>query len=586
MANRVAIIERNTNLSHWRYVPTKKNPADLATRCVTISSFAASSCHAWLKGPEFLTKPEDYWPENACPLKDLPIEFTLKEKLAKVTSVSFGGNTAIDLLLEHFSSYHSLLKATAWLLRFKFYLKTKVNNSQSYFLTTSELQHAEKCLIIYTQHKSFPILVDKLKSGKTLGKKCVPSIKKLHPILVDNVIRVGGRLEKAPISWETKHPIIFPSKSPLSKLLIFRCHQRAGHSGMGHTWALLRQQFWVIKGAATVRQVIGKCVLCRKHNAKAGEQLMANLPEGRLKVNSPPFAHVGIDYFGPFLVKQRSETKRYGCIFSCLTVRAIHIEVARDLSTDAFINAMRRFIARIGNPLCIYSVNGTNFIGAERILKKSLEAWNQNQIHDHLLQKGIEWHFNPPSASHMGGSWERLIRSIRRILSATLQTQLTSDDVLTTVMAEAESILNSRPLILITLDPKDGQPLTSNHLLLLRESITLPPGLFDQRDNYARRRWAQAQYLTNQFWRRFVKEYLPSLNERQKWQKRKPNIMVNDLVLVVNEAVPRSQWSTARVLETYPDARGDVHSVMVKTLHSILKRPISKFCLIESAHAD
>ena len=157
MANRVAIIKRNTNLSHWRYVPTKKNPADLATRCVTISSFAASSCHVWLNGPEFLTKPEDYWPANACPLKDLPIELTLKEKLANVTSVSFGGNTVIVLLLEHFSSYHPLLKATAWLLRFKSYLKTKVNNSQSYFLTTSELKHAEKCLIIYTQHKSFPI---------------------------------------------------------------------------------------------------------------------------------------------------------------------------------------------------------------------------------------------------------------------------------------------------------------------------------------------------------------------------------------------------------------------------------------------
>ena len=113
VANRVAIIERNTNLSHWRYVPTKKNPADLATRCVTISSFAASSCHIWLNGPECLTKQEDYWPANVCPLKDLPIEFTLKEKLANVTSVSFGGNTATDLLLEHFSSYHSFLKATA-----------------------------------------------------------------------------------------------------------------------------------------------------------------------------------------------------------------------------------------------------------------------------------------------------------------------------------------------------------------------------------------------------------------------------------------------------------------------------------------
>ena len=177
---------------------------------------------------------------------------------------------------------------------------------------------------------------------------------------------------------------------------------------MGHTWALLRQHFWVINGATTMRQVIGKCVLCRKRNAKAGEQLMANLLEDRLKVNSPPFALVGIDYFGPFLAKQgRSEAKRYGCIFSCLTVRATHIEVAKDLSTNVFINAMRRFIARRDNPFYIYSDNGANFVGAERILKKSLETWNQNQIHDHSLQKGIEWHFNPPSASHMDGSWGR-----------------------------------------------------------------------------------------------------------------------------------------------------------------------------------
>ena len=139
-------------------------------------------------------------------------------------------------------------------------------------------------------------------------------------------------------------------------------------------------------------------------------------------------------------------------------------------------------------------------------------------------------------------------------------------------MTGAESILNSKPLIPITLDPKNVQPLTTNHLLLLRESITLPPGLFDQKDKYGRQRWAQAQYLTNQFCRRFMKEYLPSSNERQKWQTGKPNNIVNDLVLVINKAVLRSQGSIARVLDTYPDARDDVRIVMVKTPHSVLKK--------------
>ena len=155
---------------------------------------------------------------------------------------------------------------------------------------------------------------------------------------------------------------------------------------------------------------------------------------------------------------------------------------------------MRRFIALRCNLLCIYSDNGTKFIAAERISKGSLEAWNQYQLNDQILRKSLEWYFNSPSTSHIGGSCEKLIRSIRGILSAIFQTQLTSDDVLTTVIAKAESNENSRPLIPITFDPKDGQPLTPNHLLLLRESINLPSGLFKQKKNYARRRSAQTKF--------------------------------------------------------------------------------------------
>ena len=148
---------------------------------------------------------------------------------------------------------------------------------------------------------------------------------------------------------------------------------------MGHTWASLRQLYWIVKDSVTVRRVIGNCVFCKKRKAPVGQQLMADLPLGRLQVNEPPFLPVGVDYFGPFLVKQgRSQVKRHGCIFTCLSMRAVHLEVAYNLTTDSFLQALRRFRSRRGKPQQIHSDNGTNFVGAEKIFRDSLQLWNQS----------------------------------------------------------------------------------------------------------------------------------------------------------------------------------------------------------------
>ena len=164
---------------------------------------------------------------------------------------------------------------------------------------------------------------------------------------------------------------------------------------------------------------------------------MADLPADRLTPGEPPFSYVGIDFFGPLYVKQgRSTVKHYGCLFSCLTMRASHIEVTESLQTDSFINALRRFISRRGNPKIARSDNGTNLCGAERELKEASETWNQQKIKTFLHQRNIEWKFNPPGASHMGGVWERIIRSIRKILRSLLREQLISGETLRTLMAE------------------------------------------------------------------------------------------------------------------------------------------------------
>jgi transposase InsO family protein len=198
---------------------------------------------------------------------------------------------------------------------------------------------------------------------------------------------------------------------------------------------------------------------------------MADLQIDRVQPDKPPFTYVGVDFFGPLFVKQgRSRVKRYGCLFTCLVIRAIHIEIAHSLDVSSFIDALRRFIARRGRPEEIRSDRGTNFIGAERELKESLEKWNHSKLNEFLCLKEIKWKFNPAAASHMGGAWERLIRSIKKILKALLDEQLVNDETLATAMAEVEAIVNSRPITPNPDSPFDTEALTPNHVLMLCSS--------------------------------------------------------------------------------------------------------------------
>ena len=247
------------------------------------------------------------------------------------------------------------------------------------------------------------------------------------------------------------------------------------------------------------------------------QQKMTILPEDRITPSKPPFTYVGVDCFGPFTVRRgRTTAKRYGVLFTCLAIRAVHIEVVHSMETESFINALRRFIARRGCPEEIRSDNGGNFVKGEKKLREAVRQWNQGQIHEHLLQHDIKWIFNPPTASHHGGVWERCIRTVRKVMKALLKEQILDDESLNTLMCKVESIVNGRPITKVSDDPKDLNALTSNHLLLLRVGTAMPPGVFSKEDNYSSRRWRQVQYLSNVFWSSWTREYLPSLQQHQK----------------------------------------------------------------------
>nr|XP_029136991.1 uncharacterized protein LOC114921292 [Labrus bergylta] len=303
---------------------------------------------------------------------------------------------------------------------------------------------------------------------------------------------------------------------------------------------------------------------------------MADLPVDHVDP-SPPFSYTGLDCFGPFYTKHgRKECKRYGLLFTCLSSRAIHIEMLEDLTTDAFINALRCFIAIRGAVRQIRSDQGTNFVGAKNELEKSLLKLDKERISTYLAQNQCDFLMNVPEASHRGGVWERQIRTVRSVMRSVLAqvTGRLDDSSLRTFFYEAMSIVNNRPLTTDTIsDPKSVEPLTPNHLLTMKTSLPLPPpGNFVREDLYARKRWRRVQYLTEQFWSRWRKEYLTNICLRQQWHAPKRNVRVGDVVIVKDDNTPRNEWKLARVVETSEDDDGLVRKVKIQ----IGKRDLGK----------
>ncbi len=608
VANRVSIIRELSQKSQWKYVSTTLNPADDASRGVTAKAFLSGE--RWLKGPNFLREPEINWmnpnQESYTMMENDP---ELKKTVVTFTSTVIQNGDPLTSFIEKFSSWDRLKRMTAWILKFKSLLRLLSKRRKEILLSVSrktgqeqqqqvdylmsecrkelgsqtlsleDLEEAEKVLVIYSQQRSFDDEIVSLKAGKFVKRSS--KIYKLDPIFRDSILRVGGRLSKLAMPEEIIHPAILPSDCHLSKLLLNHIHSKVGHCGRSQILSTLRKNYWIIKANSAARRIIRECVLCRRWNSSALQQKMGDLPICRITPDLPPFTSVGLDYFGPIEVRRgRNLVKRYGAIFTCLISRAVHLEVVFSLDTNSCISALRRFICRRGQVKEIVSDNGTSFIGAERELKRALTELNTSKIQNSMLDAGVKWTFNPPYGSHHGGAWERLIRLIKKTLYSTIRQQTLDDEGLLTVLCEIESILNNRPITMVSEDVKDPEALTPNHLLLLKGKVYLPPGVFNEKDIYVKRRWRQIQYMADLFWKRWTGEYLPLLQERQKWNVIKKNLKHGDIVLIIDDTAPRNSWPMGRIVNIFPDKKGIVRRVQVKTKSSTVERPITKLCLL------
>ena len=558
VANRIATIHEASSIKQWRYVDTKNNPADDASRGFTPKEMLQNT--RWIQGPAFLWQDKECWPTMPQVIHDpLQNDKEVKGNISTCTSVVVQTITDFDKLLQHFSCWLRLKRSVAWLLVFADWLRSSkriVRRS----LDVDDIKRAELCIIKYVQSHEFAEELCALNKDKKLSKSS--KIYKLEPFIdSEEILRVGGRLRAAPINGEAKHPAIIPKESHLAEMITRYYHYvETKHCGREYVLAAMRQRFWIPSARTLINKIIGQCVLCRKLKATPCSQHMADLPSDRVEFGNPPFTNTGIDCFGPYYERRgRTTEKRYGCLFTCLTTRAVHLEVLYTMDTRSFLNALSRFVCRRGVPSIIRTDNGTNFVGGNRELRDSIAKWNKSvESKGFLLQKEIKRISNPPFASHMGGIWERQIRSIRRVLDAILNKQVLDDERLQTLFCEVESIINSRPITHVSTDPNDLQPLTPNDFLQLGKGFVSSPGRFNKVDIYTNR-WRHIQYLTDQFWKRWVREYLPTLQLRQKWLSHNDNVKVDDIVVIKDENTQRKCWPLGRVVQVFLGKDGLVH---------------------------
>ncbi|XP_054272481.1 uncharacterized protein LOC128992766 [Macrosteles quadrilineatus] len=525
VSNRVAEIQENIPPSFWQHISSLENPADVGSRGTAPQDLINHTL--WWNGPVWLCKSEENWPKSVC--KSLPEESIPETKILTVNTLSAVPDEPFSLLTR-FSSWTTLLHVSAYLLRFIHNTRNKVKQIGN--LTSQEIKEAHNLICKLVQREYFSEEISCLKSNKP----CSVRIRRLAPYLdKDGLIRVGGRINKADISEDHKHPVLLPK---------------------GHR--------------------------CKPPHSSP---LMGELPMNRV-TPSRPFSISGVDYAGHFFVKQHllrrvQPIKVYICIFICFSTKAVHIEVVTDLTADAYLAALTRFVSRRGIVSDIHCDNATNFTGASEKLRRNFE----NLIKDSTVQCyaenfNIKFHFLPPHAPHQGGLWERAVKSVKFHLIRVIGQQTLSLEEFSTLITRIEGMMNSRPITPLSSDPSDLEALTPGHFSVGGPLMTpLEPDLRSIPINRLKR-WQVVQQFSQHIWARWQKEYLYTLQERNKWVNPKKNIEVNDLVVIHEDNLPPLSWKLGRVLSVSPGTDGIVRVVHLKTASGHLSRPVTKVSVL------
>lgn len=600
VAFRIGEIREHTNISDWRWIPTKSNIADVLTKWGQGPPLESNS--EWFNGPQFLLYPENQWPTGPFPAAD-----TSEEMRARI--LHHEAITCEPIInVQSTNRFVRLLRTAASILRFIANCRRKIAGHP--IVVSKATTGQERLLKAEPQSIKQPLQQDELRAAETvlwrqaqrdgfneevgiLERNLNPnhsperikkssSVYKMIPLMdTDGVMRVKGRLQQAGFAtFDMKHPIILPKGHAITNMLILNYHEKFAHANKETVCNELRQRFHIPKLRQAIRQAVKDCMWCRVNRCIPQTPMMAPLPVQRVTPQLRPFSSVGVDYLGPVevLVGRRWE-KRWIALFTCLAVRAIHLEVVHGLTTQACLMAIRRFICRRGVPDELFSDNGTNFKGACSELAK-IKQINQ-ECAEGVTSSTLKWSFIPPGTPHMGGIWERMVRSVKEALKVLNDGRKLTDEILLTSLSEAEDAINTRPLVYLPQEADSSAAITPNHFLrgVVKDADFNVDGSVDfakaLRDTYKR-----SQYLADQMWQRWCKEYLPTINMRSKWVEDRRQVRIGDLVFIVNDG-QRKNWTRGVIVEVFEGNDGRIRQVSVRTTKGVSRRAVSNLAVIE-----
>lgn len=582
VAHRTSEIHENIDATCWRHVPTKQNPADIASRGSKIGEIEHSTM--WWHGPTFLTSQVEKMPNQSLVL---PIDSAPEKcKQAKVFHINLPEE---NYIVEKFENLSRLLHFTSLVFRWR--NTTKGQRIPKEPVSAEEMNIAERHWIRFIQMQYFGPEISKLKANRTLPKSS--ALLNLTPFIDgDGILRMNGRVKNVELIQQ-KTAIILPAKSRFVFLVIRDAHeQQSNHGGVQLTLRAIRNRFWIIHARSQVNKLIGRCISCYRSKKLLITQKMADLPLFRT-IPARPFTFTGCDFAGPFQIKlnenrNASTTKGYVALFICLTTKAVHFEVVGDMSTAEYVMALENFIARRGIPSTMYTDNGTNLVGGEREIRTLHDQFmsQTNELTRKIAATRIKFKRIPARASHMGGIWERAVGLMKYHLSRVMKNTKLTTRRFDHVLKQIECSLNSRPLWAITHNADDVEVITPSHFFNFEAINTLPrPDISHIKMN----RLDQYQYLHRlyiDFWKDWSKEYVDLLQVRQKWQEKKPNIKVGSIVVISEDNLPPCRWSLGRVVSVYPAKDGLIRVVDVKCGDTILKRPVHRLGVLPILEND
>ena len=586
--NRVDRILTSSSGQTPEYVDTKNNPADVASRGMRLNQ--TREYELWTNGPEFLRRPTESWNVGLEKQASFTNQTEWKTELVSpLTHLNFIQLKEENRILKGLSTSQSSMEAEQLLLLVQkcFFVLSclRGNNSGDGKLSNSSLTQARMCLLSMAQNETMGNIIAKMRNRPCTFEEAVlkgPIDARKHylvqmfkfiPFLDENgLLRIGGRLQNSELLYNFQHPIILPYRHWTTELYVKRRHAISSHLGADYVFGSLQVDdgLWPIGGVVTVRHYVKDCLGCKIRKQTRGKQLMAPLPSVRLKPKCHVFTYVASDLAGPFLVAiGRATVKRWLCVFVCMVTTAVRIEIAADLTASAFINVFRRFLCSTGyKTRFMRTDNGTNFVGANNIMKKKVKA----------ALKAIS------TASEFKAKMREWVRQALNALSG-LSIRNPTDDEFNTCSKMAEYVINCRPLTKLVSD--DGLP-------PLRP-IDLMVGALEPRDNCSypsisspndelRRGYRYTQRIVQLWWDRWYKLYLSTLQKRQKWREKVRDFKIGDLVIVHNEPPPRFlKYPYAVITEVKKGTDGHVRSVTLRISNGGRKeRDITRLTLINA----